>query len=64
MRLYALMQHPVKLPPHLKSVTEWYRYFQCGNCLSMMVAEQARETGLFLPGYDGPAPAICLVRGK
>ncbi len=58
--LLALIKHPVKLPPHLKSVTEWYRYFQCCSCLSMMVAQRVRETGLFLPGYNGPAPAICL----
>ncbi len=59
--MLALARHPVKLPPHLKSVTEWYRYLQCDNCLSMMVAERAREAGLFLPGCDGPAPAISLV---
>ena len=57
----ALMQHPVKLPPHLKSVTEWHRYMQCGKCVSMMLAQRAREAGLFLPGYDGPAPSIHLV---
>ena len=62
--LFSLLQHPVKLPPHLKSVAEWYRYFQCGECISMMVAERAREAGLFLPGYDGPAPSICLVVEK
>lgn len=59
--LLSLMKYPVKLPPHLKSVAESYRYFQCGRCIPMMVAERAREAGLFLPGYDGPAPAICLV---
>lgn len=62
--LLALIKHPVKLPSHLKSVLEWYRYLQCGSCISMMVAERAREAGLFLPGYDGPAPAICLVVEK
>lgn len=62
--LLALIQHPVKLPPHLKSVIEWHRYMQCGSCFSMMVAERVREAGLFLPGYDGPAPAICLVVEK
>ena len=62
--LLALVKHPVKLPPHLKSVTEWYRYGQCENCLTMMLAERAREAGLFLAGYDGPAPAICLVVEK
>lgn len=59
--LLALLKYPVKLPSHLKSVSEWYRYFQCGRCFSMMVAQRARESGLFLPGYDGPAPAISLV---
>lgn len=59
--LLALVKHPVKLPPHLKSVAEWYRYHHCENCLTMMLAERAREAGLFLAGYDGPAPAIYLV---
>lgn len=57
----ALLKHPVKLPPHLKSVTTWYRYTQCGCCVPMMLAQRAREAGLFLPGYDGPAPSIYLV---
>lgn len=57
----SLMQHPVKLPPHLKSVTKWYCYKECGACVSMMLAQRAREAGLFLPGYDGPAPSIYLV---
>lgn len=59
--LLELEKYPVKLPSHLKSVTDWYRYFQCGHCFTMMVVQRARESGLFLPGYDGPAPAICLV---
>ena len=59
--LLALLQRPVKLPPHLKSVTEWYRYMQCDKCFTMMVAERAREAGLFLPGYNGSAPAVGLV---
>lgn len=62
--LLALVQRPVKLPPHLKSVTEWYRYMQCDKCFTMMVAERAREAGLFLPGYNGPAPAVGLVVEK
>lgn len=57
----ALVRHPVKLPCHLKSVTEWYRYNPCGSCITMMLAERARENSLFLPGYDGPAPSIYLV---
>ncbi|MDE5894330.1 MAG: hypothetical protein K2H45_15560, partial [Acetatifactor sp.] len=62
--LLSLVKHPVKLPPHLKSVAEWYRYHHCENCLTMMLAERAREAGLFLAGYDGPAPAIYLVVEK
>lgn len=56
----SLMRYPIKLPPHLKSVTKWYCYKECDHCISMMLAQRAREAGLFLPGYDGPAPAIYL----
>lgn len=57
----ALMRYPVKLPTHLKSVTKWYCYQECGKCISMMLTQRAREAGLFLPGYNGPAPSIYLV---
>ncbi len=56
----TLMQYPIKLPPHLKSVTKWHCYKECVNCISMMLAQRAREAGLFLPGYDGPAPSVYL----
>lgn len=63
-KLMKLMQNPVKLPAHLTSVLGMHRYMECCACFGMMVAENARQAGLFLPGYDGPSPAICLIVDK
>lgn len=58
--LLQLMQHPVKLPSHLKSVPEWLRYLFCCACFPMGVILRAREAGLFLPGVEGAVPAVFL----
>lgn len=55
-----LMQKPVILPKHLKSVPNWQRYLtSCCNFPCALIYE-AREKGLFLKGYDRPAPAVML----
>lgn len=55
-----LMKHPVKLPPHLKSVPEWLRRMLCCAALPMLVIEKARDNGMFPQCADYPAPAILI----
>ncbi|MDE7304225.1 MAG: sigma-70 family RNA polymerase sigma factor [Oscillospiraceae bacterium] len=55
-----LMKNPVKLPPHLKSVPEWQRYMDCCSTVSMRIAKNALDNGLFPKCADYPAPAILL----
>lgn len=62
--LLQLMQHPVKLPPHLKSVPEWLRYLFSCACFPMGVILRAREAGLFLQGTEGAVPAVFLAVEK
>ena len=59
-RFMELMKNPVKLPKHLKSVPDWLRYMDCCSYFPSAVILEARERGLFLKGYDRPAPAIML----
>ena len=61
--IMQLMQNPVKLPPHLKSVPKWQQYMHCCSTFSMQVIMQAHENGLFLAGRDlteNPVPAVLL----
>ncbi len=58
-----LLDNPVKLPSHLKSVPEWQRYMHCSSLIKMMIIENAHKNGLFLAGRDlikNPAPAVFL----
>lgn len=55
-----LMVNPVKLPTHLKSVPEWQRYMECCSTVSMRIAKNALDNGLFPKCADYPAPAILL----
>ena len=59
-RFMEIMKNPVKLPKHLKSVPDWLRYMDCCSYFPSAVILEAREKGLFLNGYDRPAPAIML----
>lgn len=57
----ALLENPVKLPSHLKSVPEWHRYMQCPSHIKMMIIMNAHENGMFLPDVDfekDPVPAV------
>lgn len=59
----GLIENPVKLPPHLKSVPDWQRYMYCAAVVKMMIIMNAHENGLFLAGRDleeNPAPAVYL----
>ncbi len=58
-----LMQNPVKLPPHLKSIPDWLRYMNCCATFPMRVIMNAHENSLFLADRDlkeNPAPAVFL----
>ena len=55
-----LMKNPVKLPKHLKSVPRWQQYLRCCDSFPMAVVLEAKSCGLFLNGYDKPAPAVML----
>lgn len=55
-----LMKNPVKLPKHLKSVPRWQQYMRCCDSFPMAVVLEAKNCGLFLNGYDKPAPAVML----
>ncbi len=58
-----LLENPVKLPPHLKSVPDWQRYLHCASVIKMMIIMNAHENGLFLADRDlktDPAPAVFL----
>lgn len=58
-----LVDNPVKLPSHLKSVPDWQRYMHCSSLINMMIIENAHKNGLFLAGRDlikNPAPAVFL----
>ena len=55
-----LMKNPVKLPKHLKSVPRWQQYMRCCDSFPMAVIFEAKNCGLFLNGYDKPAPAVML----
>jgi len=55
-----LLKNPVKIPAHLKSVPGWFRYMWHCNSLPMLIAEKARDSGLFPECEDCPAPAMLL----
>lgn len=62
-----LMQSPVNLPPHLKSVPNWQRYMNCCSTFPMRVIMNAHENGLFLADRDlkkNPVPAVFLAIEK
>ncbi len=55
-----LMNDPVKLPEHLRSVPEWQRYMWCCSSLTMMIILNAHHSGLFFGERDlesSPVPA-------
>lgn len=59
--LMQLMQNPVKLPPHLKSVPNWQRYMNCCSTFPMHVIMNAHDNGLFFAGRnfeENPVPAV------
>lgn len=59
----VLLENPVKLPPHLKSVPIWQRYMQCCNLIKMMIIMNAHENGLFFAERNfeqNPVPAVFL----
>lgn len=59
----VLLENPVKLPPHLRSVPDWQRYMQCADLVKMMIIMNAHENGLFLSDRsleEKPAPAVFL----
>ena len=61
--IMQLMQHPVKLPSHLKSVPKWQQYMHCCSTFPMRVIMNAHENGLFLAGRnlkENPVPAVLL----
>ena len=61
--IMQLMQHPVKLPPHLKSVPKWQQYMHCCSTFPMRVIMKAHENGLFLAERnlaEHPVPAVLL----
>lgn len=55
-----LMVNPVKLPPHLKSVPDFQRYMKCCHTVSMRIAKNALDNGLFPKCADYPAPAVLI----
>lgn len=55
-----LMVNPVKLPPHLKSVPEFQRYMYSCSTVSMRIAKNAINNGLFPQCADYPAPAVLI----
>ena len=59
----ALLEDPVKLPPHLRSVPDWQRYMECSSLVKMMIIMNAHENGLFFAGRnfeENPIPAVFL----
>ncbi len=61
--IMKLMQNPVKLPSHLKSVPNWQKYMDCCSTFPMRVIMNAHENGLFLAGRnlkENPVPTIFL----
>lgn len=61
--IMQLMQYPVKLPTHLKSVPKWQQYMHCCSTFPMQVIMKAHENGLFFAGQnlqEKPVPAVLL----
>ncbi len=61
--IMLLMQHPVKLPSHLKSVLKWQQYMHCCSTFPMRVIMNAHENGLFFADrnlQENPVPAVLL----
>lgn len=59
--LMKLMQNPVKLPAHLKSVPDWQRYMNCCSSFPMLVISNAHNHGLFFKDInlsENPIPAV------
>lgn len=59
-KIAGLIKNPVKLPGHLKSVPKWLRYLECCSFFPAAVICEAKDRGLFLEGYDRPAPTVML----
>ncbi|MGN1158962.1 MAG: sigma-70 family RNA polymerase sigma factor [Lachnospiraceae bacterium] len=60
----TLMEHPVEVPGHLKSVPKWQRYMWCASQFPMRVICKAMEEGLFLKNAQTLAPAVFLAVEK
>lgn len=61
--ILKLMQNPVKLPSHLKSIPVWQIYMECCSVFPMRVIMNAHENGLFFAGRnleENPVPAVFL----
>ena len=61
--IMQLMQYPVKLPTHLKSVPKWQQYMHCCSTFPMQVIMKAHENSLFFAGQnlqEKPVPAVLL----
>lgn len=59
----VLLENPVKLPPHLRSVPDWQRYAQCASLVNMMIIINAHDNGMFFAERnfeDDPVPAVFL----
>ncbi len=57
----VLLDNPVKLPPHIKSVPDWQRYMYCSSCVAMMIVMNAHQNGLLFAGrnlVEKPVPAL------
>ena len=59
-KIVELVKNPVILPKHLKSVPNWLRYLECCSHFTSAIICEAKERGLFMKGYDRPAPAVIL----
>ncbi|WP_026517508.1 RNA polymerase sigma factor [Butyrivibrio sp. MC2021] len=59
-KMIELVRKPVKLPKHLKSVPNWLKYLVCCSYFPSAIISEAKDRGLFLKGYDKPAPAVIL----
>lgn len=59
-----VMENPVTLPSHLKSVPDWMRYMDCCSALPMAIIIKAKENGLFLREANFPVPGVFLAVEK
>ena len=59
-RIADIVKNPVIIPKHLKSVPNWLRYLECCSHFPSAVLLETKDRGLFLKGYNRPAPAVIL----